>query len=484
MTKALWGLVAGLAVMLTLTAAAPSLTSEVTRFLGRFHPSVVHLPIGILLVAILLDVIGRAFGLGSATQAVPLTLLIGAWTAIIAALAGLLLANWGGYPTDTLDWHKRLGIATAVLASIGYALRAAPTKPSGHPWYPAVASFLALGLGVGGHLGGTLTHGEGYLTEQVPTALRPLLGLGPASKLGTLPTGNLDSATAFDALISPILQHRCGNCHNPDRKTGGLSVMSLADLIAGGKNGKVLSPGRSAESDLLTRLSLPPGHPDRMPPDRPIPIAEVELIRWWVDAGAPSDLKLSEIDRPAPIRKVLASYGLDNLASGVFTLKIPSADSVAIATARKRGIVIERLGGNSPFVEVTAIDSVTPAGWDALQSLNTQVAWINLGGTLLDDAAAKRLAGFPHLARLHLERTNVTDLALESLQDLQYLEYLNLYETKVSDSGLKWLTKLKRLRSLYLWKTEVTPAGAESLKVAMPRLSISLGAPPVDSGTR
>lgn len=476
------GLLGGLAAVFAVWATGSIRNSDLWRFIGRFHPTLVHLPIGILLVAIGLEVAGRVLRQTRFREAASTLLVVGAWTAVATAITGLLLANWGGYPAAVLTWHRLLGLGVTILAVtvVGLRIRSEKSPNDGtRRLYPAALGLLGIGLVVGGHLGGTLTHGEGYLTDALPLPVRPLLGLAPKTGLGTLPVGNLDSASAFQALVQPILTQRCGSCHNPDQKKGGLSLASLDDLLAGGKDGKVMVPGRSGESEITKRLWLPPGHPDRMPPDRTIPIAEAELIRWWIDQGAPAHLKLAEIDRPPALRKVLESYGLDDLPTGIFTLRVPLADSAAVGAARRSGLRVEPVAANSPFLDVAANGSLAPAALDAITGLAPQIAWIDLRGTDADDATVRRLGTMAHLARINLEHTRVTDAGLAALKDLQFLEYLNLYGTGVTDEGLKQLVELKRLRSLFLWGTKVTAAGADSLRRALPRLLIDLGTVPL-----
>lgn len=444
--------------------------SDVWLFLGRFHPTLVHLPIGILLLAAVLELAVRTGRVPSLEPAVPVSLYLGTWAAILAATAGLLLADWGGYPVTVLAWHRWIGIGVAIAAAGLYLMRRRTGPGRG---YAAGVGLLSAGLVVGGHLGGTLTHGEGYLSDNLPAPVRQAAGLAPKDALARLPLGGLDTASAYGALIQPILDRRCGACHNPERKKGGLSLATLEGMMAGGKDGKVVVPGRGEQSELIARLWLPPGHKDRMPPDRGIPIAEAELLRWWIDQGAPAEAKLAEMDRPARIERVLDSYGLSDLPTGIFTLRVAAPDSAAMAAARAAGLVLRPLANGSHFLDVDARGA--PARLDLLRPLGPQVAWLDLGGSDTGDTVAATLGGFPHLSRLHLERTGVTDRTVAALAELPYLEYLNLYGTRVTDAGLKPLAGLRRLRSLYLWQTQATRAGADSLKRSLPRLSIDLG---------
>ena len=460
----------GLAVMVVVMLTAPGRQSDLWLFVGRFHPTLVHLPIGILLLAVGLELAARSGRFPGVEPAVPLALYLGAWAAILATTAGLLLAGWGGYPVGTLFWHRWLGVGVAAVAAWLSVVRqrSGPTRG-----YGAGLGLLGVGLVVGGHLGGTLTHGDGYLTDHLPDGVRRVAGLVSKNDLARLPINGLDTASAYHALIQPILTRRCGACHDPSVKKGGLSLATLEGILAGGKDGKVVLPGRGDQSELVQRLWLPPGHKDRMPPDRAIPIAEAELLRWWIDQGAPGEAKLAEIDRPARIERVLDSYGLSDLPTGIFTLKVPTPDSAAMAAARAAGLVLRPLANASHFLDV---DARAAAGrLDLLRPLAAQVAWLDLGGTDAGDSSAAAMGQFPHLSRLHLERTRISDRTLAALADLQYLEYLNVYATGVTDAGLQSITGLRRLKALYLWQTHVTPAAADSLRRSRPHLAVNLG---------
>jgi hypothetical protein len=70
-----------------------------------------------------------------------------------------------------------------------------------------------------------------------------------------------------------------GACHNPTTLAGGLDVTSFAALMQGGKDGEVVIAGDSLASLLVTVQSAQ--HFANFA------IADLELIRQWIDAGAP-----------------------------------------------------------------------------------------------------------------------------------------------------------------------------------------------------
>ncbi len=453
-------------------------------FVGRLHPSLVHLPIGILVLATAIE-LGRRTPKGHRLPSVPPFLFsVGALAAILTAITGLLLADGRAYDAGTLDWHRRIGLAIAVgSAAIGFLkTRKQPLETPGR-WYLPSLGLLLVGLAVGGHLGGSLTHGADYLTRRLPEPLRLAAGLPARDLLTRIHLPGIDTATVYAGVIGPILDRRCGACHDAERKRGGLDLGSYDALRAGGKNGKVFAPGRPEESELIRRLWLPPGHAEAMPPNEPLPVAEAELIRWWIGEGAKADAKLAEADRTPAIRRILDSYGLDDLPTGIFALEVPPADTAAIAAIRRTGLTVEALSARSSFLRVDAINARQGLRNETvleLRSLAPQLAWVDLGGTSVGDSALAALGALPHLARLHLENTRVTDLGLSHLSRLRYLEYLNLYGTQVSDAGMPALDGLARLKRLYLWGTKVTTAGLARLKQAHPGLVVSTG----DTATR
>lgn len=136
------------------------------QLLGRLHPVLVHFPIALLLVAFLFELFGlRKSGGGSS-----LTLLgLGAVSAAIAATAGWFWADFeppSARDAEALDWHRWVGVATAVLAVAAWVLALVARKRTEGPFL-GIARLLLLGSCVGvaiaGHQGGSLVHGEQHL---------------------------------------------------------------------------------------------------------------------------------------------------------------------------------------------------------------------------------------------------------------------------------------------------------------------------------
>ena len=93
---------------------------------------------------------------------------------------------------------------------------------------------------------------------------------------------------SFEADVRPILAGSCLNCHNTKKRKGGLDLHAKAGAFAGGDDGPVIVPGKSAESRLIRYVGgLDDDHP--MPPEgsgKPLAPEQVGLLRAWIDQGA------------------------------------------------------------------------------------------------------------------------------------------------------------------------------------------------------
>src|SRR5260370_9286346 len=92
-----------------------------------------------------------------------------------------------------------------------------------------------------------------------------------------------NSADFFETRIRPVLANNCYSCHT-DSKLGGLRVDSRVALLAGGKAGPAIVPGRPDESPLIKagrlgdpKLKTPMGSPR-------LQDTETSDLPYWVTA--------------------------------------------------------------------------------------------------------------------------------------------------------------------------------------------------------
>ena len=481
---------AGLVLLVIMLIAVPGggRTSDLSLFFGRFHPLVVHLPIGILLMAAALEGLSRIrWWKQRYDLSVQILLYAGAWTGILAVIAGLYLAQGGGYDPATLAWHKRLGILVALMAVVCYLAKVRPdwvrrlSRVPDHKVYGGAVVVMILGVALTGHFGGQLTHGSGYLTRYMPDGLRQLAGLPAKADLGKLQLTDPAQTTTYDALIAPVLSNRCTSCHGDVRARGGLRLDTPEHIMEGGDEGPPIVAGRPEESELITRVWLPLHADEHMPPEGSpqLSVAEAELVRWWIESGASFDQLLPDAEPTPVVASILDGLGLNEIRTGIFALDTTPPDSQDIDALAQLGVSVTALAQDEPYLQVRCTnleactdDSDLP---DGLRRLAPNIAWLDLGRSQAGDRLLQTVGTLPHLTRLHLQQTQVTDAGLPHLLELQYLEYLNLYGTAVTDSGIVRLSNLPALRSLYLWQTQVTPSGVETLQAASPDLYINTG---------
>ncbi|MCC7001000.1 MAG: hypothetical protein IT357_02500 [Gemmatimonadaceae bacterium] len=482
LTRTSVGLSVGLVVLVAVALTRGSHDSTFAPMVGRGHAVLVHLPIGALLASAVFDWFVAPERTARAADASRLSAagvlrLLGAWSAIAAAIAGVLLADWGSYAPETLRWHRWLGVLTAVAAVAWFVVRDGLQRPLSHSIVTVRSGAAALSgmLVLSGHLGGTLVRGDDYLTRYMPQSLRDVARLPDAERLTHRRVVNAAETPVFDSIVQPLLTQRCASCHNAERKLGGLDLTSADGMFDGGREGKVVVPGRSDESELILRLELPPGHLDAMPPDRAIPASEIALLRWWIDQGASATVSLADIARPSSVRRTLAAYGLEDVPSGVYALTLPEPDTAAMSAASRAGFMVQRVAGRSALLRVDA--SNAPASWSAgslalLRPLAQHIIDLSLARTSSDDASLAVLAEMPNLTHVQLAHTGVSDAGLAHLRELRQVEVINLVGTAVSDAGLRVLETMPRLRAVYLWETEATADGVARLRRAHPRARV------------
>ncbi len=114
---------------------------------------------------------------------------------------------------------------------------------------------------------------------------------------------------------------------------------------------------------------------------------------------------------------------------------------------------------------------ISDAGLAHLSNL-TSLSRLDIDYTPITNAGLVHLTGLTRLSVLVLNGTHVTDTGLEHLKSLASLTELNLAGTQVTDAGLAHLKGLRRLTTLNVVRTQVTDAGAQSLKQALPGLTI------------
>lgn len=443
--------------------------SNQMEFLGRLHPVVLHLPIGFLVLAFLMEWSSRRSLFKSLEPAVRFALFFGMITAILSAVFGYWLSLEGGYDENLLVKHQNLGFLTAGLSVLVYGLK---TFQNGKFQLAYDVSFvvLMLVLTLAGHFGGSLTHGADYLFKSSNEDVNVTAGID---------LSNLDTQSIYKLFIQPILKKKCESCHNVAKEKGELILSDTASIAKGGKNGAVLVHGNPSESSLFTRLLLPIHEKKHMPPKgkQQLEKSEIDLLKWWIEEGGDFEKRVGACHQPKHIKAIFEEKFRPKDV-GVFALNVPKASENTILSLRKKGIRIISTGKDQPFlmVDLSNRKDLKKKDIQRLSKIRKQIIALDLGNSNVAHSMLSGLKKMPHLTQVHLENTAITDKTIAYLKNAKYLKYLNIYKTSITDKGLKHLTGLNRLENIYLWQTATTQKGIAQLKKTLPKLKVHQGA--------
>ena len=264
-------------------------------FLGRLHPLVIHFPVTLILFAALIELLTLKNFNNKFRPTLGLILYIGAASAFLSALLGLLLANIEDYGPGKVAIHQWIGIGTAIFAlatAYLYFLVIKKEKLFLVKSYRGFLFFTAFAVAVAGHYGALLTHGDDYLSSALPWSK----DYGNKEKgklaLATLQTTNAGAFTPDQQLqvyteVRTIFAHNCYSCHSAEKVKGDLRLDVKKFAFRGGKSGKDILPGNPKESEIMRRLTLPRDHKEAMPSKgKKLTDDEIAMISLWIEKGA------------------------------------------------------------------------------------------------------------------------------------------------------------------------------------------------------
>jgi len=446
-----------------------SLLLSIPELIGNLHPALVHLPIGILLLAGIFQLLALKPNYASLHTATSIALFWGMIAAIAACISGYLLSQNGDYDEEIVSRHKWFGIATAFIATVAWLF---------NRWENAYARWVILLMVpliiITGHLGGTLTHGSDYLIKGFSKTEN-------AKEKEIRAVADVQEANVYADIVQPIFENKCYSCHNKSKKKGGLRLDEPSFILKGGKDGEVIRPGNADESDMIRRIRLPRNDEDHMPPkEKPqLKENEIEILHWWIATGATFDKKTKELDQSEKIKPILLALEKEvkKAPPDVPQTPVDKADDKAIVKLKERGVVILPVAQNSNYLKANfvTVDSVTLNDLTLLLAVKKQLVWLDLSGKRLADTILSAISRLSNLTRLQLDNTLLSDKGLSSLRSLSNLQYLNLVGTTVTAQGILQLKDLPRLQAIYLYKTFINSSDWQTLKNNFPKVTLDTG---------
>ncbi len=323
--------------------------SSFTLFIGRFHPIILHLPVGALGLLCLFELIcSTRRGEDKFGEASLLILVVGAAGAVMAVMAGIMLSREGGYVGGNFTLHQTMGILGTVGVLLALVVRIVAMGRESMELLNAYRAlyFISFGImGLGAHFGGNISHGNKFLTEHAPAFIKePMIAIEkwmlsfvekpkaepepkpepetapkaepkaePKTEPSTTPNTPAPTPTAaptsgeklvFQHVILPVLTAKCNKCHGEEKSKGDLRMDTYVMAMKGGENGKNFVAGKLDESLSIARILLPDSDDEHMPPEGKDQLTpeEIALLKWWVQQGASGTQKVSGATFPAELK--------------------------------------------------------------------------------------------------------------------------------------------------------------------------------------
>jgi len=108
-----------------------------------------------------------------------------------------------------------------------------------------------------------------------------------------LPPASTKTGVTYDTDMKPLFDASCVKCHSGDRPKARLHMDTLEGVLKGTKEGKIVTPGDSANSFIIKAVAhATTDHDSWMPPLNnkagipPLTPDQIGLIRAWIDQGA------------------------------------------------------------------------------------------------------------------------------------------------------------------------------------------------------
>lgn len=461
------------------------------NWLARFHVLLVHFPIGLIFLVIALEILAKLRN-SDMREAIIATLWLTLIGSIGTTILGFALMGAEDVAGKAMDLHMWTGLAVVVFSVLALIFKLSDSAFV----YGATLALGAVSVSAAGHYGGAMVHEADYLAEYGPDIFKPLILAGlsdpDAPADGEKAHGSEDEVEeipitdqlVYSNFVVPILEGKCNECHNENKIKGDLRMDTHELLMAGAKGSDfpTVVPGDSEESELIFRVELPEDDDDFMPPKgEPLTPEETRLLKYWIDAGATTEMTVAEIGTGAEILATFSTVAA--LYAGDASVPLPASEEEpptsiwdTLSEAEQESRLFEaRLAGDEMNISIMPISAEDPrlrinvlngaAGFGDEQILRLEpvaerIVSLDLAKSQVTDEGLKIVGKMTSLEKLHLENTRVTDAGIAHLTSLKQLNYLNLYGTGVTNQLFKYLEALPNLKRLYVWQTGVDAAEA------------------------
>lgn len=464
-------------LFLALPFFRPAEISFLFLAIGRLHPLILHFPIVLIILALVFELLNRFYHLKTGENTVMVILVAAALSSLVSIAAGFFLFASGEYSGNLMERHFWAGAITGAAIFVTLALFIVHRNTSLY-YYGYLGALIISNASVAyaSHLGGSITHGQDYLTEHLQFVMHAFED--PEAK----PESEM---LVFEDMIIPVFEAKCLSCHNDQRAKGGFVMTSYNQIQEGGESGQPsLTAGAPHESELYKRVILPEDHPDRMPPEGKTPMkdSEITLLKYWIASGGADTLKLAHAREVDTIRSVVEGL-LPELVkyrrrAQVEKVKLETLEKELADLAGQLDVIIRRdsLSEENLFTLSMKFPPAqfTNEQFSELRPYFGVFSKLSLTSSGIDDAGLYYIGQMTNLQELYLQKTKLDGSGIVHLQNLPRLEVLNLSFTQIDDKAAIDLLEFPSLMEVYLYRTNTSMQVIEALRKYRPRVKFLL----------
>ena len=412
--------------------------------IGRFHPLIVHLPIGFIVLGILIELNKKK--LGWSNEALKFIFFWASITGVFSIISGFFQYQNGGYLWETVQNHFIAGVLTIILSFSFYLklIENSIFKSIPRKLFTIANSVILI---VTGHLGGSITHGEEHLVEPINN----LVGINEEETLTVKYYEDFKEKPLFYSIIQPIIDEKCVKCHNSKKSNGKLKMHNSEELMRGGKNGSIINYDNPEMSEMYVRIHLPKEEKKHMPPKtgKQLTRQEINLISKWIKNGSSFEKSIKDFK----LEENLKNYFFATEKPFFPLIEVSAPDNESIRKIREKKILINSIYKNSNFLKVSSINSLDFKNDDIslLSDINKNIVSLDLSDSRITDSIFSQLKYFTNLTILKLNNTAITGKKINQLSELKNLKRIYLVNTNFNFEYINTFTQFKNLKKVYLF---------------------------------
>ena len=412
--------------------------------IARFHPLIVHLPIGFIVLGILIELNKKK--LEWSNDALKFIFFWASITGVFSIISGFFQYQNGGYLWETVQNHFIAGVLTIILSFSFYLklIENSIFKSIPRKLFTIANSVILI---LTGHLGGNITHGEEHLVEPINN----LIGINEEEPLTVKYYEDFKDKPLFSSVIQPIIDQKCVKCHNSKKSNGKLRMHNTKEFMKGGKNGSIINHDNPEISEMYIRIHLPKEEKKHMPPKsgKQLTRREISLISMWIENGSSFEKSIKDFK----LEENIINYFFDTEKPFFPMVKVSAPDDESIRKIRENKIIINPLYKNSNFLKVSSINNLDFNNDDIslLSDIKKNVVSLDLSDSKITDSIFSQLKYFANLTVLKLNNTTITGKKINQLVELKNLKRIYLVNTNFKDEYINVLTQFRSLQNVYLY---------------------------------